>query len=382
MSRDRLIHAILFTPSGGGRFGLPVIFWGPPGVGKSAILEASAARWGMHCEVLSPAERGEGAFGVTPVPGEGMRTITYPAPDWTDSVREGGVVFVDEIGSVAPSLQSSLLGLVHARRIGSHQLGPRVRVLGAANPTEQAAGGWDLAAPVANRLGHLDWQAPSLDEWTTWLLGGAAATEVQGSAEKEEARVLRAWTSTFARASGLVAGFLRRRPDLLHKMPKAGDPALCRAWPSHRSWHNATCAIAGADVHGLGDADGEELLLAFIGAGAGNEFVTWRQQVDLPDPEDVLDGKVKFAFDEQRLDRSLAVYASCAAVVAPKDAPKRKERAAACWKLFGDAAGSAMDIVVPAATVLVNANLVNVAEARPLLAKLEPFLRLAGVGGR
>lgn len=379
MSRDRLIHTILFTPIAQGRWGLPCIWWGAPGVGKSAILEGAAAAYKLHCETLSPGERGEGAFGVTPVPGDGLKSITYPAPDWTDKVTKGGLVFLDEMSCAAPSLQQPMLGLLQARRIGSHQLHPRCRVMGAANPTDIATGGWDLTPAVANRLGHLDWQAPTLDEWTTWILGGAGEQKERGDAEAEEARVLKAWPSAFARASGLVTGFLRRRPDLLHKMPAAGDPGLSRGWPSHRSWENATRAIASSDVHGLSETDGEDLILAFVGKGAADEFITWRQQVDLPDPEAVLDGKVKFVFDEARLDRSLAVYASCAALVAPKDAPKRKERAAVCWKLFGEAAGSAMDIVVPAATVLVNAQLVNVAEARPLLAKLEPFLRLADV---
>ena len=32
-----------------------------------------------------------------------------------------------------------------------------VRVVAAANPPDEAADGWELAAPLANRLVHLDW---------------------------------------------------------------------------------------------------------------------------------------------------------------------------------------------------------------------------------
>lgn len=382
MNRDRLIHAILFTPVSGGRWGLPCLFWGSPGVGKSAIIEGAASAYGLHCETISPGERGEGAFGVTPVPGEGLKSITYPAPDWTDKVVNGGVVFLDEMSCAEPALQKPMLGILQARRIGSHQLAPRCRVLGAANPTDIATGGWDLTAAVANRLGHLEWASPTVDEWTSYMLAGAGEETSRGDAEKEEARVLKAWPTALAKASGLVTGFVRRRPDLLHKMPQGGDPALSRGWPSHRSWENATRAIASADVHGLSETDGEELLLAFIGKGAGDEFVTWRTAVDLPDPEEVLDGKVKFTFDERRLDRSLAVYSSCAALVVPKDAPKRKERTEALWKLLGEAAGTAMDITVPAGTALARANLLGSPAARPVLGKLEPFLRLAGIGDK
>ncbi len=52
----------------------------------------------------------------------------------------------------------------------------------------------------------------------------------------EEERVMNAWPNAEAKAKGLVAGFLRRRPELLHKQPKADDPQASRAWPSRRTW--------------------------------------------------------------------------------------------------------------------------------------------------
>jgi len=381
--REKLLHVILFTPVAHGRWGLPVLFWGAPGTAKSAIIESYCRRWGLHCETLSPGERGEGAFGVTPVPGEGLKHITYPAPDWTELVKEGGVVFLDEMSCAEPALQKPMLGMIQARRIGSHQLAPRCRVLGAANPVDLATGGWDLTPAVANRLGHWDWESPSAEDWTNWLLSGANGHhEAGGDAEKEEGRVMKAWPSPFARASGLITGFIRRRAELLHKMPAQGSPDFSRAWPSHRSWENATRALASAEVHGLSEADSEMLIAAFVGKGAADELCKWKATADLPDPADVLDGKTKFVFDKRRLDRTLAVYASCAALVAPPQAAKRKERAEALWGLLAEAVGEAMDVAVPAATVLVRAGLLTIKGAQPVLAKLEPVLVLAGVGGR
>jgi hypothetical protein len=378
--RERLLHVLLFTPIAHERWGLPALLWGEPGTGKSAIIEGYARRWGLHCEVLSPGERGEGAFGVTPVPGKDLASITYPAPDWTDKVAGGGVVFVDELNLAPPALQAPMLGLIQARRIGSHQLHPRCRVLGAANPVDMSAGGWDLAPPVANRMGHWDWDSPSADDWTIWLLSGANdGAEKGGDADEEEERVLKAWPAPFARASGLIAGFVRRRAELLHKMPAAGSPDLSRAWPSRRTWEAATRALASSEVHGVGEADSEMLVAAFVGKGAADELCKWKATADLPDPADVLDGKVKFKLDTRRLDRTLAVYASCAALVAPPGAAKRKERASALWKLMAEAVSEAMDVTVPAATVLVKAGLLTAEGARPVLAKLEPVLAAAGM---
>src|SRR3990167_2421323 len=122
---QRIIEAALFTPLRNGRWGLPIVFWGPPGVGKTEQIRAVCRRYGLYCEHLAPGERGEGAFGVTPVP-EGLNghmVLRYPPPEWVMSMRqvdntEAGVVFLDEINTAAPALQPALLGCIQERRVG------------------------------------------------------------------------------------------------------------------------------------------------------------------------------------------------------------------------------------------------------------------------
>ena len=46
-SRKRILLAALFTPIGKGRWGLPVILWGPPSSTKSAILDELTAECGL-----------------------------------------------------------------------------------------------------------------------------------------------------------------------------------------------------------------------------------------------------------------------------------------------------------------------------------------------
>lgn len=396
MSDIDLLKAAIFTPGDRG-WGLPLLFWGQSGVGKSDIIEELGRVWRMHVEVLSPGERGEGAFGVTGVPKEVRGkdgklvsyVLTYPAPDWIESFEDfggRGIVFVDEITTAAPMIQAAMLGLIRARRIGSGVLPHGVRVIGAGNPPEIAAGGWQLSPPMANRVGHMQWDPPSGEAWADWLLthdvhDGAAKAPTQDP-EREEKRVLQAWTSEWAKARGLVTAFIRKRPTLLHQQPKFGDPKAHGAWPSHRTWVEATRAIASTQVHGLNEDDTASMVSGFIGDGAAKEFIAWRVSTDLPDPADVLDGKVQWHYDEARLDRSMAVISSTAVFLTnpDKDEKRRTKRAQKMWEILDSVSKHAPDVALVAIKPLHNAKLLGVEGGVKVLARMRPTLEAAGVG--
>ena len=384
-----LLHAALFTPTTTG-WGLPIILWGAPGTTKTASIKALGRKFGLHVEHLAPGERGEGAFGVTPVPKntEGGVVLAYPAPEWVQALRatdgqEQGIVFLDEINTAPPALQPALLGALQEGRVGGHTFGPRVRRLGAANPVGQSAGGWDLAAPVANRAGHIDWPAPEVDDWASWLLAGAGVDVSKPlDARKEEARVMAEWPEAFAVSSGVISAFLRARPELLHKMPKDGDPSQSRAWPSPRTWEMAARAYAGSIVHRLTETERDEFLCAFVGAGPAGELTTFLTENDLPAPAKLLDGEISFTHDPERLDRTVVVLNACSALVAPKDAAKRNDRAEALWKLVSVVSEDAKDVVVPAMTALVASGLHSTPSSKKVMARMHSVITTAGVLAR
>lgn len=383
--KTEILRAALFTPISEGRWGLPVLFWSNPGEGKTSVIREVCADYGLPCTVLSPGEMGEGAFGVIPVPDK-SGVIKYPPPEWVlnHADGKGGVVFIDEMSSTPPALQPPLLGLLFARRIGGATLDPRTRVVGAANPPEVAAGGFDLAPPVANRCGHIEWAAPTPNEHADYMMSGTTgsreATSKGFDAKAEEARVLAAWPDAWAYAVGLETAFLRRRPALKNQCPKANDPKSTRAWPSDRSWENATRALASAKVHDLPDPIRDEFVASFIGAAASSEWFTFIEQTDLPDPAELLDGKVSFSHDRSRIDRTAAVLSSCVSLVTPTQAAKRGERVSALWKLFGELHEdkTLADVLVPPVFALTKANL-HAKEGRPFLAKINNLLKSAGI---
>jgi hypothetical protein len=344
-SKARIMHAAFFTPTHRG-FGLPILYWGPPGTGKTAgakTFAAGVAGLKDLLEILAPGERGEGAFGVIPVPGTdpatGQSVLNYPVADWALRMilAKFGLVFVDEYTTAPPAVQPALLSLVLEGKIGGATLPQRVRIFAAANAVSDAANGYDLAPPAANRHVHLNWEvsaAEIADYFIGGLIGHNNNNPAQIDAVQEETRVNEVWPAAFASAASKVACFLRAHPDLLHRMPQEGDPQRGRAWPSPRSWEMAARCLASGSVHGLTQEETDQLGAGCVGEHAWQEFSDYMASLDLPDPAMVLDGALQWAPDTKRLDITSAVINGALAVVLPTNAPRRIERINAMWQLL------------------------------------------------
>ena len=152
----------------------------------------------------------------------------------------------------------------------------RCQRVAAANPPEQAADGWDLAAPMANRFLHID-HTPATDDWIDGMTTGFRVAA--------SGRVLDYSPILRAASRAEVASFIRTRPDLLHALPQ-DDAASGRAWPSHRTWTMTADVLAFLDP---GDTPATLLAASgLVGEGAATEYIAWRSLNDLPDPADVL----------------------------------------------------------------------------------------------
>jgi len=198
---------------------------------------------------------------------------------------------------------------------GDLELPDSIAVVAAANPPEQAASGWELSAPLANRCCHLD-----------WVLDGRAVAD----------------------GGCPVAGPQHRSPS----WPRAGNDASAwlapgwadssgfdRCWPSPspRSWDMAPRLLAAA---GSDDLVRSLLVRGAVGRGPGVEFLTRLDEADLPDPEVVL-GDPESSVLPERGDRAYAALSSIAAIVAAERTLERWQRG---WSVFGRAAESAPDV--------------------------------------
>ena len=379
-TKELIIKALLFTPTIDGGWGLPMTFWGEPGTGKSAIVVQVSTKFGLFPIVLAPNSRSPmDILGLPTVDEEkyGMPVTSYASPDWAMEClkRERCLLFIDERNTADPALQAPMLRILRDKVVGELQLPGGVRMMSACNPVDQAANGWEEAPALANRSGHMDWDSPSVGDWAAFM--SKSMTAVPGSknadksagvdldpsiAEAIEAEVCAQWADVSGKWLAIVESYLKTRPEMAHKMPDTSDPQASRQWPSFRTWDYATRALAGGEIHGLTRGQQITLVASFVGEDVAFDFAHWLQNQDLPNPVDLLDGKVEFEIDKNRQDRTYATLNACATACQTAPDAVKAARVKAMWALLA----KVCDANVGDMTVHVVSKLTKLAESKDI----------------
>ena len=333
---------------------VPVLLWGPPGTGKTSAIRAMADAMGWPCETVIASIREPSDFAGLPV--VGGHEVHFAAPRWAQRLaRSGrGLLFLDEISTAPPAVQAALLRVVLERVVGDLALPDGIVVVAAANPPEQSADGWDLSAPLANRFCHLAWEVEP-QAFAQGLAGGWPAPEVPSLPEGWEARL--------PHFRSLISAFITVRPGLACDVPTEAARAG-RGWPSPRTWDMASRLWAAATAAAASTEAETALVVGAVGEGPGVELLMWHEEMDLPDPEDLLadpDG----AEVPERGDRAFAVLSGVASAVAANPTP---ERWLAGWRVLGKVGEQAPDVAAVPARVL--------AQCRPPGAVAPPEVKL------
>jgi hypothetical protein len=318
--------------------GIPVLLWGAPGTGKSSMVTAASAALGLDCETVLASIREPSDFAGLPVVIDGR--VCFAPPSWAERLASQGrgVLFLDEISTAPPAVQAALLRVVLDRVVGDLALPADVVIVAAANPPDQAADGWELSAPLANRFCHLAWRE-DVDAFTAGTLGAWPVPMPVRARGELGAHV--------AEANGLLVGFLRARPQLLCVVPKSAA-AAGQAFPTPRTWSMASRLWAVANAGGACQQARAELVCGAVGDGAGYEFLTYAAEVDLPDPE-VLLRNPDAGVLPHRGDQRLAVLGSVTARVLADNTP---ERWSAGWRVLARAAADTPDVAAVCAKLL------------------------------
>jgi len=251
--------------------GVPTLVWGPPGVGKTALIRSLTQRRGWRLVEIIASLHDPTDFNGLPVLHNG--SVRFAPPDWVYQFEESGqgILFLDELTTAPPTVQAALLRLVLERKVGAHSLPAGVRVVAAANPPEVAANGWELAPPLANRFAHLTY---SLDagEWVRHFPSyWGNPPQLEGVEE-----------TIWSRARARVAAFLTRRPQLLYTFNPDREETR---FATPRTWDLFSRAWAAAS---LDSAAAGDLAAALVGDAPAAEFSSWIVTLDLREPSEIL----------------------------------------------------------------------------------------------
>lgn len=259
----------------------PVFMWGPPGIGKSELVEGIGASGVLgNTKVI---DMRLALFEPTDLRG-------YPAPDlangkmiWlppadlpqADMAAEydAVILFLDELNSAAPSVQAAAYQLILNRRIGQYVLPDNVVIVAAGNRETDKGVAYRMPKPLENRFIHVELRVDFTD-WLNWAVNHNIHPD--------------------------IVGYLSFAKNDLYNF----DPASSsRGFATPRSWTFVSEMLEGSE---LTEGLETDLVAGCVGEGTAIKFMAHRKIAgDLPDPTDVLDGKVK----EMKSNEMSAKYA-------------------------------------------------------------------------
>jgi hypothetical protein len=215
-----------------------VHLWGPPGIGKSNVVEQLGQRKNRKVMLFHAALRETVDLRGIPVSDLLTNTTRWLVPDELPRIdRDGaeGYFFCDEVNQAPQQMQAVLGGLILDGRIGDYRLPKGWRVIAAGNRVSDRAAAQRMPTHMRNRFAHL-YCIPNVPAFTKWAVANNVAPE--------------------------VIAFVRFRPALIHRMPKGDE----NAFPTPRSITKAAKYInAPLDQR-------EDLFGAHIGADVAREL--------------------------------------------------------------------------------------------------------------
>ena len=147
----------------------PVFIWGPPGIGKSSVINQFSEELGMECVTLLGSQlASEDLIGIPQVKDNVSRFIPPSL-----IVREKEYcLFIDELNIASAEVQKAFYSLILDKRVGEYHLPKGSIVIGAGNRAADSSLVKQLPAALVNRMIHvhlkvnhrlwLDWAKESL----------------------------------------------------------------------------------------------------------------------------------------------------------------------------------------------------------------------------
>jgi hypothetical protein len=244
----------------------PVFLWGPPGIGKSELVEGITEELGglmidLRLGQMEPTDiRGIPFYNKELGKMDWAPPIDLPDEE-TASQYPIVVLFLDELNSAPGSVQAAAYQLILNRRVGKYQLPKNVVMVAAGNRESDKGVTYRMPTPLANRFIHLEMKT-DFASYQIWAVKNNIHQDVVGYL-------------SFA------------KQDLYDFDSKSSS----RAFATPRTWTFVSQLLQDSDTD---DETLTNLIAGTIGEGLAVKFMAHRKiSSRLPQPEDILSGKVK-----------------------------------------------------------------------------------------
>src|SRR6056300_1811519 len=259
----------------------PIFLWGPPGVGKSDIVqqitnEAGGYMFDLRLGQMDPTDlRGMPFFNKELGVMDWAPPIDLPSPEFAKDYPMI-TVFLDEMNSAPASVQAAAYQLVLNRRLGKYVLPDNVVIIAAGNRESDKGVTFRMPTPLANRFVHVEIRA-DYEAWFNWAVENGQHPDVVGYL-------------SFA------------KQDLYDFDAKSAS----RSFATPRSWTFVSELLEDDD---LDTETATDLIAGTVGEGLAVKFMAHRKIAGkLPNPTEVLEGKVKkLKVDEVSAQYSLVI---------------------------------------------------------------------------
>jgi MoxR-like ATPase len=243
----------------------PIFLWGPPGIGKSELVsnitqELNGFMIDLRLGQMEPTD----LRGIPYYNKDSGKMDWAPPVDLPDADMAAQypivVLFLDELNSAPPSVQSAAYQLILNRRIGKYHLPDNVVMIAAGNRESDKGVTYRMPTPLANRFLHQEMRV-DFDSYLEW--------------------------ATLNRIHKDVVGYLSfAKQDLYDFDAKSAS----RAFATPRSWTFVSELLYDED---LDDETATNLIAGTVGEGLAVKFAAHRKvAAKMPKPADILAGKV------------------------------------------------------------------------------------------
>ena len=243
----------------------PLFLWGPPGIGKSELVEGIARELGGLMIDLRLGQMEPTDIRGIPFYNKDIGKMDWAPPvelpdEETASQYPIVVLFLDELNSAAPSVQSAAYQLILNRRIGKYKLPDNVVMVAAGNRESDKGVTYRMPTPLANRFIHQEMKV-DFPSWLEWAVNNRVHKDVVGYL-------------SFA------------KQDLYDFDAKSAS----RAFATPRSWTFVSQLLDEGDD----DDTTMNLIAGTVGEGLAVKFMAHKKVAGrMPNPADILSGKVK-----------------------------------------------------------------------------------------